>query len=112
MDKVGGAAESELVIIGSLILACDRSLFSQSPATLEPLRFVLSCFYSFQSTQLQLKIIDIAPPPRFAGLERLHDRMIGGVEMFGCMFIFGRIAAADVSAFPAQAQMDPAVSHF
>jgi hypothetical protein len=68
-------------------------------------------FYSFQSIQLQLDIVDIAPPPRLARLQRSHDRMVGGVEVFGRMFVFGRITAADMSAFQAQTQMDPAVAH-
>jgi hypothetical protein len=38
---------------------------------------------------------------------------MGGVmEVFGSMFVFGRIAASHVAAFHAQAQVDPGVAGF
>ena len=38
--------------------------------------------------------------------------MLGAVEMLGGVLVFGRVAAADVSAFHAQAEMHPGVAHF
>jgi hypothetical protein len=38
--------------------------------------------------------------------------MFAAVEMLGGMFVFGGIAAGDVPAFQAHAQMDPDVPHF
>lgn len=37
--------------------------------------------------------------------------MLHGMEMFGGVFILRRIAAADVSADQAQAQVHPAIAH-
>jgi hypothetical protein len=34
------------------------------------------------------------------------------MKVLGGMFIFGRIAAADVAAFQTQAQVNPGVAHF
>ena len=39
--------------------------------------------------ELQLDLIDVAPAPGLAGLERLHDRMLGAMEMLGGVFVFG-----------------------
>ena len=38
--------------------------------------------------------------------------MFGVVKMFGCVLVLRGIAAANVTAFQAQAQMDPVVAHF
>ena len=46
----------------------------------------------------------------FTGLERLDDGMAGGVEMLGRVLILRRVAAADVTAGEAQAQMHPPVA--
>jgi hypothetical protein len=53
-----------------------------------------------------------APHPVFSRLDRLHDGMFGGVKMLCRMFVFGRIAAADMAAFAAQTQMNPGIAHF
>lgn len=62
--------------------------------------------------RLQPHVVYVAPNPVLARLERLHDRVLGCVKVFGRMFIFGTIAAADVSTDQADAQMDPAVADF
>src|SRR5260221_524429 len=54
--------------------------------------------------------VDIAPHPVLARLERADHGMLGGVEMFGGVFVAGRVTAADVSASEAQAEMDPSVT--
>ena len=38
--------------------------------------------------------------------------MLGGVEMLCRVLVFGGIAATDVAAFHAEAQMDPGVARF
>src|SRR5579859_5531759 len=55
--------------------------------------------------------VDVAPKPVFARLDGLHNRMLGGVKMFGGMLVPGRIAATDVAANLAQAQVHPTVAH-
>ncbi|OJW02701.1 MAG: hypothetical protein BGO39_05565 [Chloroflexi bacterium 54-19] len=62
--------------------------------------------------RVELNLIYITPAPVFARLERFYDGMLGGVEMFGSVFVFGAIAAAHVPAFETQPQMYPAVAHF
>jgi hypothetical protein len=62
--------------------------------------------------RVELNLIYKTPAPVFARLERFHDRMLGCVEMFGGVFVFGAIAAAHVPTFQAQPQMDPVVAHF
>jgi hypothetical protein len=56
---------------------------------------------------IQLDLIDVAPTPGLTGLERAHDGMPGAMEVFGCVFIGGGVAAADVAAFQAQAEVNP-----
>src|SRR5205823_5760088 len=65
-----------------------------------------------QSGEVKFDLVDVAPAPILARLERLHDRMLGGMEMLGGMLILGRIAAAHVAAGQAQAQVHPSVAHF
>jgi hypothetical protein len=38
--------------------------------------------------------------------------MLGGMKMFGGVFVFGGIAATDVAAGETQPQVNPRVSHF
>jgi|SRR6516162_11223152 hypothetical protein len=61
--------------------------------------------------EVQFDFIDIAPTPGFAGLERAHEGVFRAMEVFGGVFVFGGIAAADVSAFKAKAKMNPGVAH-
>lgn len=62
------------------------------------------------SLQVELEFIDIAPAPRLTRLEGPHDGMPGLVKMLRRVPIFGGIATADVTAFQAEAEMDPLVS--
>jgi len=56
-------------------------------------------------------LIDVAPAPIFTGLERLDNRVLGGVKVFCGMFIFGGVTAANMAADQAFAQVHPGISH-
>jgi hypothetical protein len=56
-------------------------------------------------------LVHIAPHPIFPGLEGLNNGMLGGMKMFGGVFVLGGIAATDVPALAAKPQVDPAVTH-
>ena len=56
-------------------------------------------------------LVHVAPDPAFAGLNRANQRMGGRVEVFGCMLVLRRIAAADISANHAQTQVHPGIAH-
>jgi hypothetical protein len=62
--------------------------------------------------EVEFKIVDVAPAPVFAGFERAHDGVLGAMEMLGGMLIFGGVAATDVAALHAQAEVHPGVAHF
>lgn len=63
------------------------------------------------ASTLHKRVIHIAPAPIFAGLKRLHNRVLRLVEMFGGVFVPGRVAAADVATDQTFAQMNPAITH-
>src|SRR5216117_641560 len=63
------------------------------------------------SLQLHRHLIDVAPAPAFPRLVRGDDRMLRGVKVLGGMLVLRFIAAADVSAGAAQAQMHPGIAH-
>jgi hypothetical protein len=65
-----------------------------------------------KSLLLQNHLVDVAPAPVLARLDRLHDGMLGTMKMLRGMFIFGGIAATHVSANQAHAEMHPGVAHF
>ena len=54
--------------------------------------------------------IHVAPAPVLAGFDRLDQRMARHVEMLGGVFVFRRVATADVSACEAHAQVHPATA--
>jgi hypothetical protein len=62
--------------------------------------------------KIEFNFINEAPAPVFAWFERTHDGVLGAVEMLSGVFVLGRVAAADVAALHAQAEMDPGVAHF
>jgi hypothetical protein len=62
--------------------------------------------------EVDLEFVDEAPAPVFAGFEGAHDGVLGAVEVLGGVLVFGGVAAADVAAFHAQAEMHPGVAHF
>ena len=51
--------------------------------------------------------VDVAPPPVLPRLGGAHHRMTGRVEMFARMLVWARIAAPDVAARQAHAQVRP-----
>ena len=63
------------------------------------------------SGKVQFQVVDVAPAPSLAGLERLHDRVLSAVEVLGGVFVFRRVAATDMAALQAQPQVHPAVTH-
>src|SRR5579872_5634930 len=64
-----------------------------------------------QSAGLKHDLVDIAPGPVFTGLEGFYDGVLGRVKVFGGVFVLRRIAATDVAAGKAQAQVNPGVAH-
>jgi len=56
-------------------------------------------------------LVDVAPEPAFAGLGGGDHRMFRGVEVFGGVFVLGRVAAAYVAALQAGAQVYPLIAH-
>src|SRR5262252_3723871 len=59
---------------------------------------------------VQGELVDVAPAPVLARLERLDDRVVRGVEVLSNMLVLRVVAAADVAADHAQAQMHPSVA--
>jgi hypothetical protein len=64
-----------------------------------------------KSLPLHQVLIDVAPAPIFAGFERLDNRVLGVMIMFGGVTVGRVIAAADVAANEADAQMHPAAAY-
>src|SRR6059036_3873457 len=62
------------------------------------------------SSELHVDPVDVAPAPALPRLERGDDRMPGLLEMLGGVLVLRVVAASDVSARSAQAQMHPGVS--
>jgi hypothetical protein len=56
--------------------------------------------------------IHVAPDPTFSGFDGPYERVRDMVKVFGCMLVLRGIAAADVAAYHAQAQVNPGVAHF
>jgi hypothetical protein len=57
-------------------------------------------------------LVQVAPHPILAFLEGFDEGMFGGVEMRRRVLVFGIIAAADMPADQADAQVDPAIPGF
>jgi hypothetical protein len=60
--------------------------------------------------RLEQQFVLVAPQPVLAALERLDQRMAGCLEMRVGMTIRRFVAAADVTADQADAQMDPRIA--
>ena len=54
--------------------------------------------------------VDVAPDPGLAGLEGADEGAGGVVEVTGGVFVLRGVAAADVAAGQAKAQVDPGVA--
>jgi hypothetical protein len=63
------------------------------------------------ATRLHRDLIDEAPEPIFTRLERLHDRVRGGVEVLRRVLVLRGIATTDVAANAAEPQMDPGIAN-
>jgi hypothetical protein len=57
-------------------------------------------------------LVNKTPTPIFVGFKGLDNGMLGLLKMFGGVFIFGIVAAADVSAGETQTQVNPRIAHF
>ena len=57
--------------------------------------------------RVKIHLVDEAPAPVLAGLERLHDRVPDLAEMLGGVPVRRVVAAPDVPAGHAQAEVDP-----
>src|SRR5215210_3343416 len=56
-------------------------------------------------------LVHIAPDPVLPRLEGLYERVPGGVEVLGRVFVLGVVATSYVSADQALPKMDPGVAH-
>ena len=75
---------------GSLVVARDRSQLRRR-----------------RSAKIDLDIVDVAPAPAFRRVVSLDDRVAGFVEMLPGMAMRRIVAAADMAAVPAQAEVKP-----
>ena len=62
------------------------------------------------AAKVERDFIQVTPSPVFIGLEGAHDGVLSGMEVFGGVFIFGRVTAANVTALKAEAEVYPAVA--
>src|SRR6478672_8601559 len=60
--------------------------------------------------EIEEDFVDIAPAPALRRVVALDDRMAGGVIMGGCVPVGALVAAADMPATAAQAQVNPPVA--
>ena len=56
---------------------------------------------------LHVGVAGVVPEPVFAGFKGLDDGVPGGVKVVGCVLSGGAVAAADVAALRAAAEMEP-----
>jgi hypothetical protein len=61
------------------------------------------------SSRLEHHLVDVPPAPVFIRLEGLDKWVIGRVEMLSGVLVLGRIAAANMPTFEAEAQVYPCV---
>jgi hypothetical protein len=55
-------------------------------------------------------VVDVAVEPTLVGLGRGDDGVLGGMEVLRGVLVFGGVAAADVAALEAGAEMHPGVA--
>ena len=60
--------------------------------------------------KIEEELVNITPTPVFSWLERLNDRVTGGMEMLGGMRILRIVTTAHMPAFQANTQMYPGVT--
>ena len=61
---------------------------------------------------VEIDLVDVAPAPFLSALGGCDDRVLRGAEVGTSVAIFRRVAAADMAAFQAHAQMHPGVAGF
>src|SRR5579864_7020893 len=61
--------------------------------------------------RLQKHLVDVAPAPVLARLEGLDQGMVAVHKVLGGVSVLRVVAAADVAAREAEAEMDPGVAH-
>src|SRR3981081_2936557 len=64
------------------------------------------------TAKVQTNFIDIAPPPPFRRIVAFDDGMAGLAKMLGGVTVWRAVAAADMAARPAEAQMHPRRAKF
>jgi hypothetical protein len=64
-----------------------------------------------QSRRLHHLIVDVAPSPGLAGLERTNDGMRRRMKVLRRVLVLRRVATPDVAARQAEAQVHPSISH-
>src|SRR6266853_4582672 len=79
----------------------------QEPAPARPSRQLQFCR---SRARFNHDLVDITPSPVLARLERSNDRVLRLEEVLRSVFVFRRVAAADVAAGLAEPQMDPRVT--
>jgi hypothetical protein len=62
--------------------------------------------------QIKQGLIDIAPSPTLARLDGARDSVLAVMKMFRGVLAYGRIAAADMPARKAHAEMHPLLAGF
>jgi hypothetical protein len=61
---------------------------------------------------LKHHLVDVAPAPVFSRLEGLDNRVVGRVEMLRRVLVLRGVAASDMPANQALAQVNPAIASF
>ena len=61
------------------------------------------------AVDLEREVVDEAVIPVFTGLERLDNRVVGRVEVFGCVFILRIVTTANMPTFETEAQVYPRI---
>ena len=62
--------------------------------------------------EVEFNFVDVTPAPGLARFYGLHDGVLRVVKVLRSVLVLGRIAAPDVAAFHAKAQVNPRVAHF
>src|SRR5256885_15139720 len=84
--------------------SCYRCLLASGPT--EPSGYAL-----LKEQPLEPQLVDIAPRPFLAGLDRARDGMVGGAKVRDRMLVGRRVAAADIAALHAHSELRPAAAH-
>ena len=72
----------------------------------------MNLLMKYLSRRLEHDLVDVAPAPVFTGLEGLDNGMASRMEMPGSMLILRGVAAANMPADKALAQVYPGIANF